>query len=260
MKSIFSEYTPPQALITGNGPWCTSKEFEEFGKDYNIEHIMSSPHYHEGNGLTEKYIDNVKNWLQKTKDLKQDPYKSMLIYQTTPLKNNLQPTLELHNKHAWTNLSVSNSRKSMIHGHSKDNINLQNQCKNDPIVQMKQPAPLPKGRSVMTCDMINKKWFLGTIKSQRVERNSYDITSSKDVTYRHSHQHLKPYIPRLPSLNKIENDKNEVENEVQDSETKSQHTTEARRHSTKNSAQMYWGLCIIYNDIHSITVLRSYWY
>ena len=83
MKSIFFEYTPSQTLITDNGLCYASKEFKEFIKDYNIEHIMSSPHYHKGNGVAEKYIDIVKNPLQKAADAKQDPCSSTRLHHST---------------------------------------------------------------------------------------------------------------------------------------------------------------------------------
>ena len=80
MKSIFAKYGVPDTLITDNGPCYDSKEFKSFTQKYNFEYVTSSPHYHEGNGLAEKYVDIIKNWLQKTLDSKEDPYKSMLIY------------------------------------------------------------------------------------------------------------------------------------------------------------------------------------
>ena len=80
MKSIFAEYGVPDTLITDNGPCYNSKEFKSFTQKYNFEHVTSSPHYHEGNGLEEKYVDIIKDQLQKALDSKEDSYKSMLIY------------------------------------------------------------------------------------------------------------------------------------------------------------------------------------
>ena len=65
MKSIFAEYGVPDTLIMDNGPCYDSKEFKSFTQKYNFEHVTSSPHYHEGNGLAEKYVDIIKNHLQK---------------------------------------------------------------------------------------------------------------------------------------------------------------------------------------------------
>ena len=134
MKSIFAEYGVPDTLITDNGPCYDSKEFKWFTQKYNFEHVTSSPHYHEGNGLAEKYVDIIKNWLQKALDSKEDPYKSMFIYQTTPLNSQLPSPMELLNKHTYTDLPISNLRRSMIRN-DHTNINLRNQRNSDPKVQ-----------------------------------------------------------------------------------------------------------------------------
>ena len=110
MKSVFSEYTPPESLITDNGSCYTSEEFKECIKDYNIEPVTSSPNYNEGNRFAEKYVNIIMSWLQKAKDAKEDPYKSMIIYQTTPL-NNMPSPLELFNKCTCTDLPISNLRR-----------------------------------------------------------------------------------------------------------------------------------------------------
>ena len=140
MKSIFSEYGVPCYDI---------KEFKQFNQKYNFEHVTNSPHYHKGNGLAEKYVDIIKNQLQKALDPKEDPYKSMLICRTTPLSNQLPSPMELLNKCTCTDLPISNPRRCIIHGNDNTNINLRNQRKSDSKVQTRQPAPLPKGTPVM---------------------------------------------------------------------------------------------------------------
>ena len=87
MKSIFSKYAVPDSLLTYIGPCYDSKEFKQFSQEYNFEHVTSWLHYHKGKYLAEKYMDIIKTQLQKALDSKEDPYKSMLIYRTTPLNN-----------------------------------------------------------------------------------------------------------------------------------------------------------------------------
>ena len=138
MKSTFAEYGVPDTLIMDNGPCYDSKEFKSFSQKYNFEHVTSSPHYHKDNGLAEKYVDIIKNQLQKALDSKEDPYKSMLIYQTTPLNSQLPSPMELLNKCTYTDLPISNLRSMICNDHT--NINLRNQRKSDPKVQTRQPA------------------------------------------------------------------------------------------------------------------------
>ena len=232
LKSIFAEYGVPDTLITDNGPCYDSKEFKSFTQKYNFEHVTSSPHYHEGNGLAEKYVDIIKNQLQKALDSKEDPYKSMLIYQTTPLNSQLPSPMEMLNKCTYTDLPISNLRRSMI-CNDHTNINLRNQRKSDPKVQTRQPAPLPKGTPVMVCNTNTKTWFPATIRSPRSEPNSYDIVSSEGITYRRSWHHLKPYLPRLPKHDKEDN------TSTQEGENQSQTTSEAQPHHSRKPVHRY---------------------
>ena len=59
------------------------------------------------------------------------------------------------------------------------------------------------------------------------------------MTYRHSSQHLKPYIPRLPSLNENDNSQKEVQHKVQDFENKSKPITEGHSHHLKKPVHRY---------------------
>ena len=125
MKSVFAEKTPPESLITDNGPCYTGKGFKEFVKDWNIKHITSLPHYHEGNGLAEKYVNIIKNQLKKVKRCQGRPLQIHADLPDYTLNSTLPSPWELLNKHAYTDLPISNLRRSIIHGHSH-NISLQN--------------------------------------------------------------------------------------------------------------------------------------
>ena len=144
----------------------------------------------------------------------------MLIYQTTPLNSQLQSPMKLLNKHTYTDLSISNLRRSMIRN-NHTNINLRNQRKSDPKVQTRQPAPLPKGTPVMVHNTNTKSWFPATIRSPHSEPNSYDVMSSEGITYRNRQHHIKPYLPRLQEHDKEDN------TSTQEDENQSQTTNEA---------------------------------
>ena len=58
MQSIFSKYRWPDTLVTSNGPCFTCKEFQLLMQSMSVNHLTSSPHYPQSNGLAEKFVRN----------------------------------------------------------------------------------------------------------------------------------------------------------------------------------------------------------
>ena len=54
MKLIFSEYDWPETIVSDNGPCYSAETFNKLMTDYSVNHITSSPHYPQSNGLAEK--------------------------------------------------------------------------------------------------------------------------------------------------------------------------------------------------------------
>ena len=59
-QSIFSEYGWPDTLVIDNGPCYTAEMFTNLMKEYAVNHITSSPHYPQSNGLVEKFVQNCE--------------------------------------------------------------------------------------------------------------------------------------------------------------------------------------------------------
>ena len=67
-KLICSEYGWPETLVSDNGPCYTSEIFTNLMIEYNANHITSSPHYPQSNGLAEMYVQIVKSFFHKAKE------------------------------------------------------------------------------------------------------------------------------------------------------------------------------------------------
>ena len=94
MKLIFSEYSWPETIVSDNRPCYLAETFTKLMTDYSVNHITSSPHYVQSNGLIEKYVQIVKNLFciaQEGTDL----YKSLMINRNTPLSNRLQSPMQI---------------------------------------------------------------------------------------------------------------------------------------------------------------------
>ena len=63
MQAIFAEYGWSNTLVTDNGPCYTSKDFQMLIESMSVNHITSSPHHPQSNGLLWNVVV-VKWWLQ----------------------------------------------------------------------------------------------------------------------------------------------------------------------------------------------------
>ena len=60
LKVIFSEYGWPDTIVSNNGPCYRAEAFTKTMQEYRVNHITSSCHYPQSNGLAEKFVQTVK--------------------------------------------------------------------------------------------------------------------------------------------------------------------------------------------------------
>jgi hypothetical protein len=65
LKSHFARYGVPDQLITDNGPPNNSETFREFAREFEFEHITSSPGYPKSNGKSENAVRTAKRLVKK---------------------------------------------------------------------------------------------------------------------------------------------------------------------------------------------------
>ena len=108
-KSIFSEYGWPDTLVSDNGPCYAAEAFSNLMKEYAVNHITSSPHYPQSNGLAEKFIQIVKNLFYKAKEEGADIDKYFMVYRNTPLASTSKSPMQmLQQRSARLQLPMSN--------------------------------------------------------------------------------------------------------------------------------------------------------
>ena len=77
----------PNKIRTDNGLFYASPEWRDVMDEFNIQHVTSSPHHHESNGLAERGVETIKGVCKKDADKN----KALLAYRTTPLEGNYRP-------------------------------------------------------------------------------------------------------------------------------------------------------------------------
>ena len=158
-KLICSEYGWPETSVSDNGSCYVLEIFTNLMAEYNVNHITSSPHYPQSNGLAEKYVQIVKNMFQKAQEEGKDLYQGLMVYHNTPLSSTLQSPMQiLTSRAARSSLPLSNAARRQK---GLDCEELRVHCKNEHL----PTHDFPIGQSVMYLNPVDRRWYPATVTS-----------------------------------------------------------------------------------------------
>lgn len=86
LRALFARYGIPDTVISDNGPHFSCKEFEEFAKRWEFEHVTSSPTYPQSNDKAEQAVKTVKRLMKRARKNNEDIYLSILDFVTRQQK------------------------------------------------------------------------------------------------------------------------------------------------------------------------------
>ena len=151
-------------------------------EQYSVNHITSSPHYSQSNGLVEKYVQIMKNLFYKVQEEGTDLYKSLMIYRNTPLSSQLQSPMQiLQLPTARLQLPMSNAARKQFRLGSEQ---LRVKSKNKQL----SSHGLHLSQCIMYQYSVTKRWYPATIISWCQEPRSYRVTTKEGITYRKMQQ------------------------------------------------------------------------
>ena len=206
-RLIFSEYGWLDTLVSDNGPCYVAEAFTNLMKEYAVNHITSSPHYPQSNGLAEKFLQIVKSLFYKVKDEGTDIYKCLMIYCNTPIQSTSKSPMQmLQQRSARSQLPMLNAAWRQLGIAVEQTTTNKN--------QHLPSHDLHIGQEVMNQDSITKRWFAATIKALCPEPRSYQILTTKGVIYRRTQNHLKPYKSHQKTHKDEQLNQNNIDNSV----------------------------------------------
>ena len=84
LKSQFARRGIPNVVRSDNGSQFSSSDFRTFAREWEFEHITSSPHHARSNGKVEKAVNTAKGILKKAVFDHKDSYLALLDWRNTP--------------------------------------------------------------------------------------------------------------------------------------------------------------------------------
>ncbi|CAB4040233.1 Transposon Ty3-G Gag-Pol poly [Paramuricea clavata] len=136
----------PRVVISDNGPQYSSKEFQEFAKKWEFQHIKSSPYHPEANGKAERTVQTIKSLTKKTSRDEEDPYLALMNFRACPGPDGSPaPTTMLMNRKLRTRLP--RLKQETLHL-NKSVLEKQQKQKQYYDVKTKSLRPLAEGSTV----------------------------------------------------------------------------------------------------------------
>ncbi|XP_055715454.1 uncharacterized protein K02A2.6-like [Phlebotomus papatasi] len=205
LKDKFADHGIPLEVHTDGGPQFTSKEFRDFGKQWDFKHVVSSPYFARSNGLAERYVQTAKNLLKKCREDGQDIKLALLMSRNTPGNELRSPAERLFSRKTRNPLCMN--RNLLVPKIAEDNSERlqeqRNRQKKNADMGAKSFDKLAEGTRVRVQERDNA-WVTGTIQSQQTER-SYNVQLDDGRLIRRNRHFLhetkveKPILPPVPA-------------------------------------------------------------
>ena len=111
---IFAQFSVPVKLFSDGGPQYKSQKFSDFCTRWGIQHIMSSPHFPQSNGIAENSVKEMKKLIRGTfnhsagRVNEEDFSAGILLFRNTPCSpTNRSPAETLFGRQIRDNLPIS---------------------------------------------------------------------------------------------------------------------------------------------------------
>lgn len=198
MKATFARFGIPEQIVSDNGPQYTSDTWKDFCREYDIEHVTSSPHNPQGNGHAERAVQTAKRILKQ-----EDPLLALMCYRATPssstgvspaellmgrkIRTRL-PSLKRHLVPKWPDKDLIRCRDEEAKRQQGFYFNRRHGVKDLPLLQ-------PRDHVLMKLDQ-GKTWTgPASVISESCTSRSYQVNSPRGGEVRRNRRHLQLLPP-----------------------------------------------------------------
>ncbi|XP_052777918.1 uncharacterized protein K02A2.6-like [Mya arenaria] len=191
LKGYFAAHGISSKVISDNAGQYCSQEFDKFAREWDFEHVTSSPLHSQGNGVAEKCIQTIKKMFTKSLQDNKDPYLAVLEYRNAPLSCGKSPVQLLMSRETRSILPVTRkhlepkvqNRQEIKSKMSKSKIKSKTWFDKSakPLTQLSQ------GETIRIKQ--GKRWKQAIVRKQ-VHDRSYIVETNDGGVYRRNRNHL----------------------------------------------------------------------
>ena len=193
MKQHFARHGLPDTCFSDNGPPFNSSEFRMFAKQYEFNHLTSSPRYPQSNGKVENAVKTAKRLLKKAIDAGTDPYLALLDWRNTPSETlKLSPVQIIFGRRTRTSMPTSTSLLKSSYA-AETTERLQKAKATQAMYYDKQAKPrqsLSEGQTVRFKLDNKQPWEKAEIETVLPHR-SYVVRTEDGAHYRRNSKHIR---------------------------------------------------------------------
>ena len=192
LRSIFAVHGVPINVIADNMPFG-SEMLRQFAKEWSFNITTSSPHYPKSNGMAERYVQTIKQFLKKADESNTDIYQSLLAYRQTPNAGlPYSPSELLFNRCIRGPLPYTDKTLTPIIPEAQETLlDRQQRQKQDYDKRATDLQPLQEGNNVLCRTDDAKHWSNGKVVAKCPQPRSYIIETDTGQVKR-NRTHLKP--------------------------------------------------------------------
>ena len=192
LKSIFAVHGVPREIIADNMPF-NSFTMTKFAADWGFKITTSSPNYPKSNGLAERYVQTIKQFLRKTADTGDDLYESLLAYRQTPLTGMpFSPAEMLFSRNIRGPLPCTVNHLKPGAVDSYDSLafrQLEQKARHDR--SARSLTPLQGGEEIVVRTNKDDRWMPASIVEAHSTPRSYIVDNGRNLV-RRNRVHIKP--------------------------------------------------------------------
>lgn len=195
LKPIFARHGIPEEFVSDGGPPFNSEKVQNFFKDWNITHFITSPYNPRSNGQVERSVQTLKRSLTKAAEDGKDLNLVLLDYRTQPssdlpspaellMGRRLRSILPSHPACLKPKFPIARVTETL-----KKRQEIQNKHANR---HAKKHPELQTGAKVWFKKKPNEQWIQGIIIRTGPQPRSYLIKGRDGDIFRRNRFHIRP--------------------------------------------------------------------